>query len=92
MWTGCGVLTGRIESIMVSAPPLVAWRYNVTPEPGSPEYDLVKVPHPLQSPVSCKCAVPIFLATLTCFEHKAPTLPTVSDIQTQVLQTPQEWV
>jgi coproporphyrinogen III oxidase len=29
--------SGRVESIMVSAPPLVAWRYNVAPPPGSRE-------------------------------------------------------
>ena len=28
---------GRIESILVSMPPLVKWRYDWTPEPGSPE-------------------------------------------------------
>ncbi|CAI5990063.1 unnamed protein product [Closterium sp. NIES-64] len=39
---------GRVESIMVSAPPLIAWRYNVQPQPGSPEEELVKV---LKSPV-----------------------------------------
>ncbi|CAI5507291.1 unnamed protein product [Closterium sp. Naga37s-1] len=39
---------GRVESIMVSAPPLIAWRYNVQPQPGSPEEELVKV---LKSPL-----------------------------------------
>jgi len=38
-----GLDGGRIESIMVSAPPLVAWNYNVVPEPGSPEAQLVDV-------------------------------------------------
>ena len=28
---------GRIESILVSLPPVVKWRYDWTPEPGSPE-------------------------------------------------------
>eukprot|EP01034_Spumella_vulgaris_P011492 gene11492-14623_t len=28
---------GRIESILMSMPPLVAWHYNHQPEPGSPE-------------------------------------------------------
>jgi coproporphyrinogen III oxidase len=28
---------GRTESILMSLPPLVRWRYNWTPEPGSPE-------------------------------------------------------
>ena len=32
-----GLDGGRIESIMVSAPPLIAWKYNVTPQSGSPE-------------------------------------------------------
>ena len=32
-----------VESIMVSAPPLVAWRYNVTPAPGSEEDALLRV-------------------------------------------------
>ena len=32
-----------MESIMVSAPPLVAWAYDVTPEPGSEEARLVEV-------------------------------------------------
>ncbi|CAI5462348.1 unnamed protein product [Closterium sp. Yama58-4] len=40
--------SGRVESIMVSAPPLIAWRYNVQPQPGSPEEELVKV---LKAPV-----------------------------------------
>ncbi len=41
------LLCRRMESIMVSAPPLIAWRYNVQPEPGSPEEQLVRV---LQKP------------------------------------------
>jgi coproporphyrinogen III oxidase len=32
---------------MVSAPPLIAWRYNVQPQPGSAEEALVEV---LRSP------------------------------------------
>ena len=43
-----GLSGGRLESIMVSAPPLIAWRYNVVPEEGSPEARLVSV---LQKPV-----------------------------------------
>ncbi len=31
---------GRIESILVSLPPQVAWRYDWRPEPGSPEQEL----------------------------------------------------
>eukprot|EP01018_Ginkgo_biloba_P009365 Gb_37977 [translate_table: standard] len=38
-----GLDGGRIESIMVSAPPLVAWKYNVTPEFGSPEAEMLNV-------------------------------------------------
>ncbi|GBG61822.1 hypothetical protein CBR_g23778 [Chara braunii] len=38
-----GLDGGRIESIMVSAPPLIAWRYNVVAEEGSPEARLVQV-------------------------------------------------
>ena len=38
-----GLDSGRIESIMVSAPPLVAWEYDVTPSPGSPEQELLTV-------------------------------------------------
>lgn len=37
-----GLDGGRVESIMVSAPPLIAWRYNVQPTPGSPEEKLVE--------------------------------------------------
>lgn len=33
---------GRVESILMSMPPLAAWRYNYAPEPGSPEADLVE--------------------------------------------------
>ena len=33
---------GRIESILVSLPPQVAWRYNWQPEPGSPEERLTR--------------------------------------------------
>jgi len=32
---------GRIESILTSMPPLVAWKYDYTPEPGSPEARLM---------------------------------------------------
>ncbi|GMH37811.1 hypothetical protein BSKO_05684 [Bryopsis sp. KO-2023] len=38
-----GLQGGRIESIMVSAPPLVSWKYNVEPEKGSPEQELIDV-------------------------------------------------
>ena len=38
-----GLDSGRIESIMVSAPPLVAWDYDVTPAAGSPEAELLGV-------------------------------------------------
>ena len=31
---------GRTESILMSLPPLVTWKYNWSPEPGSPEADL----------------------------------------------------
>jgi coproporphyrinogen III oxidase len=31
---------GRTESILMSLPPLVAWRYDYHPEPGTPEADL----------------------------------------------------
>ncbi len=31
---------GRTESILMSLPPLVRWRYDWHPEPGSPEADL----------------------------------------------------
>jgi coproporphyrinogen III oxidase len=31
---------GRTESILMSLPPQVAWRYNWQPEPGSPEAKL----------------------------------------------------
>ena len=33
---------GRVESILMSMPPLAAWRYNHLPEPGSPEAELVE--------------------------------------------------
>ncbi len=38
-----GLDGGRVESIMVSAPPLVVWRYAAAPAPGSPEAALVEV-------------------------------------------------
>ncbi len=31
---------GRTESILLSMPPMAAWRYNYTPEPGTPEAEL----------------------------------------------------
>jgi coproporphyrinogen III oxidase len=34
---------GRTESILVSLPPLVSWRYDWHPEPGSPEAELYNV-------------------------------------------------
>lgn len=33
----------RVESIMVSAPPLIAWKYNVQPQEGSQEAALVEL-------------------------------------------------
>lgn len=42
-----GLDGGRIESIMVSAPPLIAWKYNVIPGIGSPEAQMMEV---LRSP------------------------------------------
>lgn len=38
-----GLDGGRIESIMVSAPPLIAWKYNVIPETNSPEAQMLEV-------------------------------------------------
>ena len=38
-----GLQGGRIESIMVSAPPLVAWNYNASPKQGSREARLMEV-------------------------------------------------
>jgi coproporphyrinogen III oxidase len=38
-----GLDGGRIESIMVSAPPLVRWDYNAVPEEGSEEWRLLQV-------------------------------------------------
>jgi coproporphyrinogen III oxidase len=32
---------GRIESILMSLPPLVRWDYDVMPQPGSPEAELI---------------------------------------------------
>mmetsp|Transcript_27921 Transcript_27921/g.109520 ORF Transcript_27921/g.109520 Transcript_27921/m.109520 type:complete len:130 (+) Transcript_27921:2379-2768(+) len=34
---------GRIESIMVSAPPLVRWRYNHVADPGSKEEEMLEI-------------------------------------------------
>jgi coproporphyrinogen III oxidase len=34
---------GRIESILMSLPPLVAWQYDFQPEPGGPEEELLNV-------------------------------------------------
>ncbi|AGY57538.1 oxygen-dependent coproporphyrinogen oxidase [Gloeobacter kilaueensis] len=34
---------GRIESILMSLPPLVRWEYNYRPEPGTPEAELYEV-------------------------------------------------
>ncbi|CAM9542216.1 unnamed protein product [Sphacelaria rigidula] len=42
-----GLSGGRVESIMVSAPPLVKWAYNHVPEEGSEEERLIQV---LQNP------------------------------------------
>ena len=35
---------GRIESILMSLPPLVRWDYDVMPQPGSPEAELRLAP------------------------------------------------
>jgi coproporphyrinogen III oxidase len=34
---------GRTESILMSLPPLVAWRYDWKPEPGTPEARLYEI-------------------------------------------------
>jgi coproporphyrinogen III oxidase len=34
---------GRTESVMVSAPPLIAWKYDVKTQPGSEEERLVEI-------------------------------------------------
>ncbi len=34
---------GRAESILMSLPPIVRWRYDWSPEPGSPEARLTEV-------------------------------------------------
>ena len=39
---------GRIESILMSLPPLARWEYNFTPTVGSPEYELT---HILKNPI-----------------------------------------
>lgn len=38
-----GLDGGRFESIMVSAPPLIAWKYMAVPEPGTPEHEMLEV-------------------------------------------------
>lgn len=38
-----GLEGGRIESIMVSAPPLISWKYNVIPQEGSREAELLSL-------------------------------------------------
>ena len=38
-----GLEGGRIESIMVSAPPMIAWKYNPVPEQGSKEEALLEL-------------------------------------------------
>lgn len=38
-----GLSGGRVESIMVSAPPLVSWAYNHVPEAGSEEDRLLQI-------------------------------------------------
>jgi len=37
---------GRVESILISIPPLVKWRYDWKPEPGSPEEKLTEFLRP----------------------------------------------
>ena len=37
---------GRAESILMSMPPIVTWRYNWSPEPGSPEANIYEVIKP----------------------------------------------
>ena len=50
-----GLDGGRIEAIMVSAPPRVRWDYDVKPEPGSPESRLVDA---LRSPRAWASSTP----------------------------------
>ncbi|EKU22419.1 coproporphyrinogen III oxidase, partial [Nannochloropsis gaditana CCMP526] len=38
-----GLAGGRFESVMVSAPPMAAWKYNHTPEEGSEEARLLAI-------------------------------------------------
>jgi coproporphyrinogen III oxidase len=37
---------GRSESILMSMPPIVTWRYDWSPEPGSPEANIYKAIKP----------------------------------------------
>lgn len=46
-WLQFGLDGGRVESIMVSAPPLIAWKYRAEPEEGTPEHACLEV---LKSP------------------------------------------
>ena len=39
----CRMKGGRIEAVMVSCPPLVAWDYNYTPAPNSEEDRLQQI-------------------------------------------------
>jgi len=45
---GSGVVNPRVEGVMVSAPPLIAWEYNHVVEVGGEEERLMEV---LKSPV-----------------------------------------
>lgn len=46
------IIVGRIEAVMVSCPPLVAWEYNHIPQEGSEEERLMKI---LKNPIDwCK--------------------------------------
>ena len=37
---------GRVESILMSMPPLAAWQYDHRPEPGSPEAQVLAMLQP----------------------------------------------
>lgn len=38
-----GLEGGRMESIMVSAPPAILYKYNVVPEAGTPENEVLEL-------------------------------------------------
>jgi hypothetical protein len=78
---------GRTESVMVSAPPLIAWKYRVEPKPGSEEEKLTNVSFHLHMCFSFVHIVNLNSELQPCHHHFLH----ITGVCYQVLASPKEW-